>query len=131
MALTAKRERFCIEISNGKSQRQAYRIAYPKSETWKDSAVDSQASILANNSEILERLRELRKEAESLNLVTKGEILGELKKLGFAAIDPDLIKPSDKIKALEKMAEMLGYFKDIEMETEDMSETEKEVYGDG
>ena len=36
-----------------------------------------------------------------------------------------------KIKALEKMAEMLGYFKDIEMETEDMSETEKEVYGDG
>lgn len=131
MALTAKRERFCIELSNGKSQRQAYRIAYPKSETWKDSAVDSQASILANNSEILERLRELRKEAENLNLVTKGEILGELKKLGFAAIDPDLIKPSDKIKALEKMAEMLGYFKDIEMETEDMSETEKEVYGDG
>lgn len=60
--LTEKRERFVQGLSDGLSQRKAYREAYPSSRKWKDSSVDSRASELFKNSEVLERYRELQKQ---------------------------------------------------------------------
>lgn len=109
MAKADRIETFCNEIMNGKSQRQAYYAAYPSSRKWKDYVVDNKASELANSGEVLVRLQELRKQAEKDNQISRNDIINQLKALGFADIDEDRLKPSDKIKALELMARMLGY----------------------
>lgn len=62
--LTAKQEKFVRELLKGKSQRAAYRSAYPSSRKWKETAIDSQASRLFKNSEVNARYEELKKKAE-------------------------------------------------------------------
>ena len=63
--LTTKQERFVQELIKGKSQREAYKIAYPASKTWKkDNAVDSKASQLFNDAKIKQRYEELKKKTE-------------------------------------------------------------------
>lgn len=109
MAKADRIETFCNEIMNGKSQRQAYYAAYPSSRKWQDYVVDNKASELANSGEVLVRLQELRKQAEKDNQISRNDIINQLKVLGFADIEEDRLKPSDKIKALELMARMLGY----------------------
>lgn len=77
--LTNKQEKFIQELIKGKSQREAYRIAYPTSKKWKDSAVDTQACILFKNSKVLERYDRIQgrliKEAEDETIVTAKEVL--------------------------------------------------------
>ena len=88
--LTEKQEKFVQELVKGKSQREAYKEAYEKSRLWKDTAVDTQASILFKNSKVLERYNELMdrlvKESEDECIVTAKEELRELKRIGFADI---------------------------------------------
>ena len=62
--LTTKQERFVQELIKGKSQREAYKIAYPTSKKWKETAIDSQASRLFNNSMVHARYEELHKKTE-------------------------------------------------------------------
>lgn len=65
--LTVKQEKFIQELVKGKSQRTAYREAYPSSRKWKDATVDRKASLLLNrgaNGEAMARYKELRREAE-------------------------------------------------------------------
>lgn len=63
--LTTKQERFVQELIKGKSQREAYKIAYPASKNWKkDNAVDSKASQLFNDAKIKQRYEELKKKTE-------------------------------------------------------------------
>lgn len=59
--LTNKQEKYVQELAKGKSQREAYKIAYPASQKWKPSAVDSQASRLLANSKVHARYEELKK----------------------------------------------------------------------
>lgn len=75
--LTIKQERYVQELIKGKSQREAYRIAYPKSVKWKDSAVDSQASITIKYPKVSQRYNELKAEVEK-NLIADAE---EVKRL--------------------------------------------------
>ena len=63
--LTQQQERFVQELIKGKNQREAYKIAYPKSQKWKESAVDSQASRLFKNSKVSARYEELHRKIES------------------------------------------------------------------
>lgn len=88
--LTKSREIFVQELIKGKSQREAYRIAYPRSRNWADSAVDTQACILFKNSKVLERYNQINnrliKEAEDECIVSAKEVLRELKRIGFADI---------------------------------------------
>jgi phage terminase small subunit len=44
--LTTNQDKFIAELIKGKSQREAFRIAYPNSITWTDNAVDANASKL-------------------------------------------------------------------------------------
>lgn len=57
--LTVSQEKFVEGILEGKSQRQAYYVAYPRSKNWKENAVDSMASQLMGNTKVKQRLLEL------------------------------------------------------------------------
>jgi phage terminase small subunit len=80
--LTDKREKYVQELIKGRSQREAYRIAFPSSVKWTDAAVDTQASILFADSKVIERYNELHdrliKEAEDECIITTKEVLKEL-----------------------------------------------------
>ena len=59
--LTPKQERFVQELIKGKSQREAYKIAYPSSKKWKNESIDSKASNLFKNVKVRTRYEELQK----------------------------------------------------------------------
>lgn len=59
--LTNKQERYVQELVKGKSQRDAYRIAYPSSVKWLDKNVDSKASNLLKVDKIRTRYEELQR----------------------------------------------------------------------
>lgn len=87
--LTDNQERFVQELIKGKSQREAYRIAYPNCKAM-DKTVDEYACRLMTNSKVLARYKELHdrliQEAEDECIVTAKEVLAELKRIGFADI---------------------------------------------
>ena len=62
--LTPKQERFVQELIKGKSQRDAYRIAYPSSKKWKDNSVDREASVMIKKPKVSQRYEELRQKTE-------------------------------------------------------------------
>jgi len=62
--LTIKQERYVQELIKGKSQREAYRIAYPGSVKWKPESVDAKASALFKNDKVRIRYEELTREIE-------------------------------------------------------------------
>ena len=103
----AKNEKFAQGVFKGLSQRKAYRAAFPSSEKWKDSTVDSRASELYNTSEILGRLKELKEEAasESIKSVIDRKIwLSEL-------IDGEHSgMTADKIRAIDILNKMDGVY---------------------
>lgn len=88
--LTLQQEKFIQELVSGKSQREAYRIAYPSSKKWKDNSVDINASRLFNTPKVMLRYKEiqarLKKEAEDEGIVSGKKVLKELAKIGFADI---------------------------------------------
>ena len=63
--LTSKQEKYVQNLIKGMSQREAYKDAYPTSKKWKETAIDSQASILFKNSKVLDRYNELQGKAEN------------------------------------------------------------------
>lgn len=64
MGLTDKQEIFIQQLLKGKSQREAYRTAYPTSRKWKDDSVDCEASKLFHSTKVSQRYQELKKEIE-------------------------------------------------------------------
>lgn len=57
-------------------------------------------------------------------------IIEELRKIGFANIDTEAVRPTDKIKALETMSRLLGFFETgADENIEDISEAEADVFG--
>lgn len=129
MARSDRIEIFCNEIVSGKSQRQAYYAAYPSSLNWKDTTVDSKASVFAKDEKVLARLQELRAERARKNEITQDTLINQLKQIGFADVETDFLKPADKIKAIEVMARMLGLDRPIDSgEVEDLSEMEGDVF---
>lgn len=63
--LTQQQEDFCKAYVKYGISRKAYMEAYPKSKTWKGSAVDCEASKMLNNPKISQRVSELNELATS------------------------------------------------------------------
>lgn len=88
--LTAKQEKFVQELIKGKSQREAYKIAYPNSKKWTENAIDSRASRLLKTDKVLTRYNELKsklqKEAEEECIVEAKEVLREFARIAFANV---------------------------------------------
>lgn len=67
--LTAKQEKFVLNVVSGMSQRAAYRAAYPNSKM-KDSVVDVKASELLKSGKVKVRYDELMQEARKDSIWT-------------------------------------------------------------
>ena len=78
MFLTQKQEAFVKALIAGKSQRQAYREAYPSSLTWKNESVDNKASKLFADAKIKARYNELMKEIHKEALYTRENAINDL-----------------------------------------------------
>lgn len=67
------------ELVKGKSQRQAYHVAYPNSKKWKDSSVDSNASTLLANAKVKQRyltlLERVNEKLTKDTIASKQEVL--------------------------------------------------------
>lgn len=83
--LTAQRETFAAALAAGDSQADAYRKAYPRSLKWKQEAVWSEASTLAKDPKVCQRVAELRARAAEANAVTLEGHVAELAELREAA----------------------------------------------
>lgn len=79
MALTAKQEKYVQGLVAGLSQRKAYREAYPASKKWTDRTVDSRASELFKESDILGRHQELLNEHKAKAMWTREESVNTLR----------------------------------------------------
>lgn len=86
--LTDKREKYVQELIKGKSQREAYRIAFPASTKWLNKSVDERASALLADSKVLSRYNTLKdrliKEAEDDCIITAKQVLQELANIALA-----------------------------------------------
>lgn len=58
--MTSRQEIFAKNIVQGKSQRVAYNIAYPRSKKWKKSTLDTRASQLIKNENVQLKIKELQ-----------------------------------------------------------------------
>jgi len=76
--LTLKQEKFVQELVKGKSQREAYKIAY-NAKKMKDTTIDSHASRTLKIDKVMARYEELRgkviKRAEEKAIITAEEVL--------------------------------------------------------
>ncbi len=76
--LTHQQETFCIEVAKGKTQTEAYRIAYPKSKNWTKEAVWVQSSILNGKEKIQDRIDELKEDTQKDVTWTRKQVLANL-----------------------------------------------------
>lgn len=67
------------------SQRQAYREAYPKSEKWKDSSVDCNASKLESNTKVSQRIAELTEDAARQAVASRTAVIDRMAALNAHA----------------------------------------------
>lgn len=102
--LTEKQKRFADEyLIDLNATQAAIRAGYS------EKTANRIASENLSKLDIRNYIQECMKERQERTEITQDMIIDELRKLGFADMDTDLLKPSDKIKALELMARMLGY----------------------
>jgi hypothetical protein len=103
--MTPMQERFAREVASGKSQAAAYRIAYPKSQKWKDTTVCEAASRLMGNSKVSAIVDELKAKAAEKCILSRQEWLQRLKDVAEAGED----QPS-RLKALVEFGKAEGFF---------------------
>lgn len=106
--LSAKQEIFVQALVQGKTQRQAYNEAYPKSLNWKVESVETKACRLFGNPKIQERYFELLKATETktiLNAIQRKQWLSSV-------IVSDKENTSDKLKAVDLLNKMDGQYID-------------------
>jgi len=134
-SLTLAEETFVQELIKGKSQREAYRIAYKRSKNWTDNATDVNASRLYNKPKVSLRLSILKqqivdestedtimKAKEILEIYTKiarGEETEEVFVSDMGMSVKKTKKPSlkDRIKALERLDKIMALEKNNEQES--------------
>lgn len=101
-----RHEIFAQALFAGKSQRDAYREAFPASEKWKESTLDGNASRLANDSKVLARLQEL-KDASASPLILDRQ--GRMIILTEIAMDETLF-PKPRMQAIDLLNKMTGEY---------------------
>lgn len=109
MGLTPKQEKFAQGVASGMTQADAYRAAYPASLKWSENSVSCEASKLASNTKILQRVKELQAPVVEAAQMTLEGHLEKLKALRDAAIEKGDL--GSAIKAEVKRGEASGYYK--------------------
>ena len=121
MSLTSQQEMYAQVVASGKSQSEAYRIAYPKSQKWKPDAVWAQSSRLMADSRVAARVDAIRAE-----LAEKGLWTREQSVLALVGVVNSPEKLSDVIAAVKELNSMHGFnaAQKVELKYEAMSDEE-------
>ena len=124
--MTDKQKRFCEEYLTDFNETQAaIRAGYSKKSAY------SIGSENLRKPEVQNYLSELKAEAQTRTETKRNDIIDELKSIGFADIDPDNIKASDKLKALDILSRMLGLDKPTGQTDEDrIADKFRDIFGD-
>lgn len=85
-ALTPQQEMFARIVAAGKTQAEAYRTAFPRSQKWKDQAVWVKASELASRAVIKARVAEYQARAAAAAVFTLADHLRNLEAISNAAL---------------------------------------------
>lgn len=111
--MTDKQKKFCDEyLIDLNATQAAIRAGYSEKTAY--SIGDENL----RKPELQEYIQKRQKEGQERAEITRGDIIDQLKSIGFVDLDVDNIKATDKIKALELMARMLGLDKpDTENDT--------------
>lgn len=103
VTLTPKQETFAQHLSDGLSQSEAFRKAYPASVTWKDASVWQRASVMAANIKVKSRVEQLRHALADLNLWTRADSVRVLREV----TDGD--KGAERVAAVKELNAMHGF----------------------
>ncbi len=114
MGLTVKQERYVQGLFKGLSQRQAYKEAFENSLNWKDSTIDSRASELSKDSEILGRLKELQQEEAQKNKWTREKLIQEFEEVKNRCMTAIPVLNSEGVPTGEYKFEHSGANKSLE-----------------
>ena len=116
MALTARQDIFIRRLLEGDSQRKAYRAAFPSSQKWKDSTVDSKASALFHSDKVQERYCFLKTELDNKSIMHRTERMITLSKIA----EKDSEDAGYRIRAIDVLNKMDGdYVQKVEVTTPD------------
>jgi len=100
--LTPQQDKFAQGVAEGKSQAEAYRAAYPKSEKWQPASIHKRAMRL--HALVLPRIEEIRAELVAKGLWTREE---SVKALRDVVANPE--KKSDVVAAVKELNAMHGF----------------------
>lgn len=104
MSLTSQQEKFAQGVASGKSQSDAYRVAYPKSQKWKPDTVWKRASETMADREVLGRVEGIRAE-----LAAKGLWTREQSVLALVGVVKAPEKATDIVAAVKELNSMHGF----------------------
>lgn len=99
-------EKFVLMLITGMSQREAYRVAYPSAEKWKDNTVDVKASQLFANDKVRIRYNEIMDEQKETALLTRAEKRELLAEIARDSKE----KAQDRIRAIDADNKMEGEY---------------------
>ena len=102
MSLTPQQEAFAQAVASGKSQSEAYRIAYPGSEKWKPEALWANSSALM--AKVSVRVYAIRKELADRGLWSREQSVLVLQEI---ATKGD--KNADRVSAIRELNKMHGF----------------------
>lgn len=95
--LTLQQEAFARAVASGKTQSDAYRIAYPKSKTWKDTSVNVNASQMLADTNIAQRVAILAAKVEEKFAIDTAKLLQEASALAHSDI-ANIMHPDGRVK---------------------------------
>lgn len=104
MSLTSQQEKFAQEVASGKSQSDAYRIAYPKSVKWKPETVHQAASRMMADGNVYARVEEIRAELAERGLWTREQSV-----LALVGVVKAPEKATDIVAAVKELNSMHGF----------------------
>jgi hypothetical protein len=105
--LAPRKEAFAQALAAGKSQADAYRIAYPRSAQWKPEALWAQASRTAAEPRVSVRVAELRSAVVERHQITVDDLIRELEEARMLAVREG--QTSAAVSATMGKAKLLGY----------------------
>ena len=105
--LSIQQIKFCEQLASGKSQREAYNIAYPKAKR-SDIVTDAAASRLLSNVKVFTYYQSLLKQNATNSQIDRAYILSKYQEIIEQRPDGQIVKNADRLKALELTAKMLG-----------------------
>lgn len=117
--MTVQKELFVQGLLAGKNKTEAYLFAFPEEKNKNKRTTQNKASLLAKRPEIIARLEELRAGARQDTEVTLNQFILDLQKLALAEVNPMMLRPGDKLRAMELLAKVMGFDRSAESAEQD------------